>query len=67
MTGGLDVHAAVAKFDRGSVTEAESAAEDEQKQVLARFPLEEWAELPLNATPSGRESRPGRGRRANRS
>ncbi len=47
MTGGVDVRAAAAEFDRRAVAEIESAAEDERKQVLSLFPLEEWARLPL--------------------
>ncbi|MFJ9481642.1 McrB family protein [Streptomyces mirabilis] len=47
MTNGVDVRTAAAEFDRTAVADAESAAEDERKQVLSQFPLEAWAELPL--------------------
>ncbi|WP_330336870.1 AAA family ATPase [Streptomyces sp. NBC_00557] len=43
-----DLQAAAAQFDRSTVTEAERAAEDERKQVLSQFPLEEWATMPLS-------------------
>lgn len=46
MTNAVDVRTAAAEFDRTSVADVESAAEDERKQVLAQFPLEGWAELP---------------------
>ncbi|MEU6655168.1 hypothetical protein ABZ904_38650 [Streptomyces sp. NPDC046900] len=41
MTGGVDARAAAGEFDRGSVTE------DERKQVLSLFPLEDWGTLLL--------------------
>ncbi|MWA14820.1 McrB family protein [Streptomyces sp. BA2] len=47
MTGGVDVRTAAAEFDRSAVTEDEAAAEEQRKQVLSLFPLEEWGELPL--------------------
>lgn len=43
-----DLQAAAAQFDRNTVTEAGTAAEDERKQVLAQFPLEEWTTMPLS-------------------
>ncbi|WP_243762442.1 hypothetical protein [Streptomyces sp. Tu 3180] len=52
MHGGMDVWAAVAAFDRGTVTEDEARADAEREQVLAQFPLEDWPALPWNATPS---------------
>ncbi|WP_093905913.1 AAA family ATPase [Streptomyces sp. cf386] len=47
MTETVDVWAAAAEFDRGTVSEVQAAIEDERKQVLDLFPLEEWAALPL--------------------
>ncbi|MEU9730138.1 AAA family ATPase [Streptomyces sp. NPDC048002] len=53
---------AVATYDRSNAPEAEAAAEDERKQVLTQFPLEEWPSLPLSryalgqAAPSGSAS-----------
>ncbi|MGZ3119067.1 hypothetical protein [Streptomyces sp. H62] len=61
MTNAVDVRTAAAEFDRTAVADAESAAEDERKQVLARFPLEEWAELPLERYALGQGEPPGSG------
>ncbi|MET9130594.1 hypothetical protein [Streptomyces antibioticus] len=61
MTEEVDLRAAVADFDRSSVTEAESAAEDERKQVLSQFPLEEWATLPLSRYALGQATQSGSG------
>ncbi|RPK88393.1 hypothetical protein EES46_17940 [Streptomyces sp. ADI98-10] len=38
MTNAMDVRTAAAEFDRAAVTDAESAAEDERKQVLSQVP-----------------------------
>ncbi|MFI6032854.1 hypothetical protein ACIBBD_01475 [Streptomyces sp. NPDC051315] len=43
-----DLQAAASQFDRSTVTEAGTAAEDERKQVLSQFPLETWATMPLS-------------------
>ncbi|AQS71812.1 McrB family protein [Streptomyces pactum] len=61
MTNAVDVRTAAAEFDRTAVAAAESAAEDERKQVLSRFPLEEWAELPLERYALGQGEAPGSG------
>ncbi|MFI0542704.1 McrB family protein [Streptomyces sp. WSLK1-3] len=61
MTNGVDVRAAAAEFDRNSVADAESAAEDERKQVLSQFPLEEWAQLPLERYALGQGAPPESG------
>lgn len=61
MTSGVDVRAAAAEFDRMALADFESAAEDERKQVLAQFPLEEWAELPLERYALGQAAPPGSG------
>ncbi|MFD3492767.1 hypothetical protein ACFWWB_19750 [Streptomyces sp. NPDC058690] len=61
MTNGADVLTAAAEFDRGSVADAESAAEGERKQVLSQFPLEQWAELPLERYALGQTASPGSG------
>ncbi|MBM7440087.1 hypothetical protein [Streptomyces sp. HB132] len=61
MTNGVDVRTAAAEFDRTAVADAESAAEDERKQVLSRFPLEEWAELPLERYALGQAAPHGPG------
>jgi len=47
MHDGVDVWAAAAAFDRGTVAEDEALADTERKQVLAQFPLEDWPTLPL--------------------
>ncbi|MER5467039.1 AAA family ATPase [Streptomyces sp. NPDC002685] len=61
MTDGVDVRTAAGEFDRGAVAEVESAAEDEREQVLSRFPLEQWAELPLERYALGQATPPGSG------
>ncbi|RPE44392.1 hypothetical protein EDD90_7632 [Streptomyces sp. Ag109_O5-1] len=48
MADEMDLQAAAATFDRSSAPESETAAEDERKQVLWQFPLEEWATLSLS-------------------
>ncbi|MFE4051072.1 AAA family ATPase [Streptomyces sp. YIM B13518] len=48
MHGGVDVWAAAAAFDRGTVAEDEARADAEREQVLARFPLEDWPTLALD-------------------
>ncbi|WBO63138.1 AAA family ATPase [Streptomyces camelliae] len=59
MTDQMDLRTAAAAFDRSAVAATETAAEDERKQVLSQFPLEEWGTLPLSryalgqAAPSG--------------
>ncbi|MFD7053273.1 AAA family ATPase [Streptomyces mirabilis] len=47
MNAGVDVWAAAAAFDRSSVAEDEAMADAEREQVMAQFPLDEWATLPL--------------------
>ncbi|WP_331449196.1 AAA family ATPase [Streptomyces prasinus] len=47
MHSGVDVWVAAAAFDRDTVAEDEALAGMERKQVLVRFPLEEWPTLPL--------------------
>lgn len=59
MTNAVDVRTAAAEFDRAAVADVESAAEDERKEVLAQFPLEEWAELPLERYALGQAPPPG--------
>jgi 5-methylcytosine-specific restriction protein B len=61
MTNGVDVRMAAAEFDRASLADVESAAEDERKQVLSQFPLDEWAELPLERYALGQAASPGSG------
>lgn len=61
MTNGVDVRTAAAEFDRSAVADAASAAEDERKQVLSQFPLEDWAELPLERYALGQAAPPGAG------
>src|ERR1044072_4893083 len=61
MTGGAEVRAAAREFDRSAVAEVASAAEDERKQVLAQFPLAEWATLPLERYALGQSTPPGSG------
>ncbi|MGW1170871.1 AAA family ATPase [Streptomyces sp. NPDC002550] len=61
MTGGVDVRAAADEFDRNAVAEAESAAEDERKQVLSLFPLEAWRTLPLERYALGQAAPAGSG------
>ncbi|MFE1438657.1 McrB family protein [Streptomyces sp. NPDC058739] len=61
MTNGVDVLAAAAELGRPAVADAESAAEDERKQVLSGFPLEEWAELPLERYALGQSAPSGSG------
>ncbi|MFD7446300.1 AAA family ATPase [Streptomyces sp. NPDC059909] len=56
MSGGVDVWTAAGEFNRGAVAEVESAAEDERKQVLSLFPLEEWGTLPLEHYALGQAS-----------
>lgn len=61
MTNGVDVRTAAAEFDRSAVADAASAAEEERKQVLSQFPLEDWAELPLERYALGQAAPPGAG------
>ncbi|MEU5901832.1 MULTISPECIES: AAA family ATPase [unclassified Streptomyces] len=61
MTNGVDVSTAAAAFDRSAVADVESAAEDERKQVLSHFPLDEWPELPLERYALGQAAPPGAG------
>ncbi|MEU1600018.1 hypothetical protein ABZ468_46390 [Streptomyces sp. NPDC005708] len=56
----MDARAA-GEFDRGSVTEDESAAEDERRQVLYLFPLEDWGTLLLERYALGQAAPPGSG------
>ncbi|MEU3299951.1 AAA family ATPase [Streptomyces sp. NPDC006678] len=59
MTSGVDVRAAATEFDRDAVAASQSAAEDERKQVLSRFPLDEWPDLPLERYALGQPGLPG--------
>ena len=43
----LDLMAALQKFDRASLTEDLQKAEEERKQVIEHFPLEEWPRMPV--------------------
>ncbi|MEU1516892.1 AAA family ATPase [Streptomyces sp. NPDC005811] len=61
MTDAMDLQTAAAAFDRSSTPETETAAEDERKQVLAQFPLEEWATLPLSRYALGQGAPSGSG------
>ncbi|MFJ8399141.1 hypothetical protein ACIQ9K_01545 [Streptomyces microflavus] len=61
MTNGVDVRTAAAEFDRTAVADAESAAEDERKQVLSQFPLEQWPQLPLERYALGQSAPPESG------
>ncbi|WP_367319704.1 AAA family ATPase [Streptomyces sp. HUAS ZL42] len=61
MTGGVDVHATAKEFDRKAVAEVELTAENERKQVLELFPLEEWAKLPLERYALGQAAPAGSG------
>lgn len=61
MAGEMDLRAAAAAFDRSSAPEAETAAKGERKQVLAQFPLEEWATLPLSRYALGQTAPSGSG------
>lgn len=47
MSGGMDLPAAAAQFKRSSVADDVAQAEAERQRVLAEFPLEQWAKLPL--------------------
>ncbi|MBZ6086558.1 AAA family ATPase [Streptomyces olivaceus] len=61
MADEMDLRAAAAAFDRSSVPESETAAEDERKQVLSQFPLEEWPTLPLSRYALGQAAESGSG------
>lgn len=61
MTDEVDLRAAAAEFDRRTAGEVETAAEDERKQVLSQFPLEEWATLPLSRFALGQAAPSGNG------
>jgi len=43
----VDIAVALQKFDRSSIEENIQKAEEERKQVIARFPLEDWSTMPL--------------------
>ncbi|MER8115331.1 hypothetical protein [Streptomyces sp. NPDC094031] len=45
----------MARFDRSTAAKDEAGAEQERKQVLAPFPLEEWPTLPLERYALGLE------------
>ncbi|MEU5278742.1 hypothetical protein AB0G87_20280 [Streptomyces asoensis] len=61
MTEGVGIWEAAARFDRSAAAKDEAGAEQERKQVLAQFPLEEWPTLPLERYALGLEqSGPGR-------
>lgn len=55
MTDVADVRAAATRFIRSTTAESGAAAEDERKEILARFPLEDWASLPLERYALGLE------------
>lgn len=55
MTDGVGVWEAAARFDRGTAAKDEAGAEQERKQVLAQFLLEEWPTLPPERYPLGLE------------
>ncbi|MFD8077709.1 McrB family protein [Streptomyces sp. NPDC059718] len=61
MTDDADLRAAVATFDRSTVSGVETAAEDERKQVLSLFSLEEWATMPLSRYALGQAAPSGNG------
>lgn len=61
MTEEMDLRAAAEAFDRSAVGDAEAAAEDERGQVLAQFPREEWAALPLSRYALGQAAPAGTG------
>ncbi len=61
MTDEMDLGAAAAEFDRTTAAEAEKAAEDERKQVLSQFPLEQWVTLPLSRYALGQTAQSGSG------
>ncbi len=43
----VDIAVALQKFDRSSLEEDIQKAEEERKQIIARFPLEDWPTMPL--------------------
>ncbi|MFD1663167.1 AAA family ATPase [Streptomyces caeni] len=61
MADEMDLRAAAAAFDRSSVPDSATAAEDERKQVLSQFPLEEWPTLPLSRYALGQAAESGSG------
>ena len=61
MADEMDLRAAAAAFDRSSVPDSGTAAEDERKQVLSQFPLEEWPTLPLSRYALGQAAESGSG------
>ncbi|MGX4688709.1 McrB family protein [Streptomyces sp. JNUCC 63] len=61
MTDAAEMRAAAEQFDRSAVAEAQSAAENERKQVLAQFPLDEWERLPLERYALGQPAPAGAG------
>ncbi|MFJ6984299.1 MULTISPECIES: McrB family protein [unclassified Streptomyces] len=60
MIDATELRSAAAAFRR-STAAAEATAEDERKLVLAQFPLEEWAELPLSRYALGQTGPSGSG------
>lgn len=61
MTNGVDVRTAAAEFDRTAMADIESQAETDRKKVLSQFPLEKWAELPLERYALGQGAPPESG------
>ncbi|MEH0550901.1 AAA family ATPase [Streptomyces sp. B21-101] len=61
MADEMDLRAAAAAFDRSSVPDSGTAAEDERTQVLSQFPLEEWPTLPLSRYALGQAAESGSG------
>ncbi|MET8721476.1 AAA family ATPase [Streptomyces misionensis] len=61
MADEMDLRAAAAAFDRSSVPDSGTAAEDERQQVLSQFPLEEWPTLPLSRYALGQTAEFGSG------
>lgn len=51
MTAGVGVWEAAARFDRSTAAKDEAGTEQERKQVLAQFLLEEWPMLSLERYP----------------
>ncbi|GGZ68201.1 AAA family ATPase [Streptomyces echinoruber] len=47
MNDRVGIGEAAAAFDRGTVAVDEARAEEERRRIITRFPLEQWAELPL--------------------
>lgn len=50
-----DIERALAKYDRGSLAAHLAEAQQERQQILARFPLESWPQMPLERYALGQE------------